>query len=438
MRFQYGLDDSPPLLKTLLFGFQWAALLVSTILILGKVVGIIHYPDIYRQILYLRKLFFISAITLLFQIFRGHRLPLLPGPSAVLLIGVIASRAFDVSTIYSSIIVGGIIIVVFSLSGFLKYINRLFTSNVVSVVLILIAFTIAPTIMDLMIDKNSGIAPSHNMSFALVSVFLMFLFHRLFKGVLKSTLIIWAIVLGSVIYYFIFPVDSPSLNFNDPGVNLFFSELNLKPVFHPGVTVSFIFCFIALLINDLGSIESVNEVLEVKERQDRVKRGITVTGFANIASGFLGVIGPVNYSISPGIILSTGCASRYTLIPTALILLVLSFLPLVTGIISNIPSVIIGSVLAYVMASQIAAGLIVAFKDTPKDGFPMESGMVIGISIFLGTIVAFFPQSMVESIPLYLRPVLTNGFVAGVVSAVLMEQVLIRKKAGEKVVIKGQ
>ncbi len=431
MKFQYGLDDLPPLLKTLLFGSQWAALLISTILILGKVVGIIHYPDQYGQILYLQKLFFISSITLIIQIFWGHRLPLLPGPSAVLLIGVIASSAFGMPVIYSSIIIGGILIAAFSISGLLKYVTGLFTSNVVSVVLILIAFTIAPTIMDLMIDKNSGIDPSRNMSFALVTVFLMFLFHRLLKGTLKSTLVIWAIIFGSVIYYFIFPVNPPSPAVKGPQVNIFFSDMTLKPVFHPGVIISFIFCFIALLINDLGSIESVNEVLEAQDRKGRVKRGITVTGLANIAAGFMGVIGPVNYSISPGIIINTGCASRYTLIPAALLMLVMSFLPIVTGIIVNIPSVIIGSVLAYVMASQIAAGLIVAFKDKGSEEFRMESGMVIGISIFLGTIVAFFPDSMVESIPLYLRPVLTNGFVAGVISAILMEQIFLRKNEGD-------
>lgn len=428
MEFQYGLDEKPPFLKTLLFGFQWAALLIATVIILGKVVGDIHSADQYAQILYLRKLFFISSITLACQVFFGHRLPLLPGPSAVLLIGIMACNSFDFPVIYSSIVIGGAVVALVSMSGLLRYINRLFTNNVISIVLILIAFTLAPEILNLMIDKKSGIDPSYNLGFALTTVFIMFLLHGFLKGVLKSIIVIWAIIFGSIAYYLVFPINITAATGNSSWISSAFVNMNFKLSFHPGVIISFLFCYFALLINDLGSIESVNEILELRERQGRVKRGITITGFANMAAGFFGVIGPVNFSISPGIILSTGCASRFTMIPAAVILFILSFLPAVTEVIGDVPSVVIGAVLAYVMASQIAAGLIVAFKDTGKEGYRMENGMVIGFSIFLGTIVAFLPTGIVENIPLYLRPVLTNGFVAGVISAVFLEQILIKNR----------
>lgn len=427
MQFRYGLDEKPPLIKTLLFGFQWAALLISTIIILGKVVGTIHYPDQYGQILYLQKLLFLSSVTLVIQIFYGHRLPLLPGPSAVLLIGVIACRSFSISEIYSSIIIGGAVIAVFSASGLSVYINRFFTGNVISVVLILIAFTIAPTIMELMTDKKSGVDPAVNLGFSLVAVFIMFLMHRVLKGILKSTIIIWAVILGTFIYNTYFAVNIASVPDNLRWANSFLKDMNFQLSFHPGVIVSFMFCFIALVINDLGSIQSVNEVIETVDRDRRVKRGLIITGASNIAAGFMGIIGPVNYSISPGVMLNTGCASRYTLIPAGVIMFLLSLMPVVTGYMGNIPSVVIGSILAYVMASQIAAGLIVAFRETETTGFRMENGMVIGISIFLGTIVAFLPQNVIESIPVYLRPVLTNGFVAGVICAVIVEQILFKK-----------
>lgn len=428
MDLQYGLDEKPPFLKTLLFGMQWAVLLISTIIILGKVVGLIQYADQFSQILYLRKLFFVSSITLIIQALWGHRLPLLPGPSAVLLIGVIACKTFDVSVIYSSIMIGGIVVAVISMSGLLKHVNRLFTGNVISVVLILIAFTMAPAIMDLIIDKKSGIIPSHNLSFAMVMIFIMFLLHRFLKGIWKSTIVIWAIVTGSAVYYTVFPVSPPTVIYEGPWLNSFLYDMNFQMSFHPGVIISFLFCFIALVINDLGSIQSVNEVLNVQEREGRVKRGVTITGFANLFSGFMGVIGPVNYSISPGIILSTGCASRFTMIPAAVIMFVLAFLPHASGVIGNIPSVVTGSVLIYLMASQIAAGLLVAFNTSGKKKFGMENGMVIGISIFLGTIIAFLPETVTETIPLSLRPLLANGFVAGVISAMLMERILFKKQ----------
>jgi xanthine/uracil permease len=436
MQLQYGLDEKVPFVKTLLFGIQWAVLLISTIIILGRVVGMIQYDDLFSQILYLRKLLMISSVTLVIQIFRGHRLPLIPGPSAVLLIGILASASFSVSVVYTSIMAGGAILVILSISGLLRHVNRFFTANVISVVLILIAFTMTPAIMDLIIDKKGGVNPSYNMIFAIVMIFIMFVFHRILKGIWKSTIVIWSIVLGSILYFFILQVKQSVPSYEGPWLDSFLYNLNTDLSFHPGVMISFLFCFIALLINDLGSIQSVNEILEVRDREGRVKRGVFVTGLANLLAGFMGVIGPVNFSISPGIILSTGCASRFTLIPAAVIMFILAFLPHVTGAMGNIPPVVIGAVLAYLMAIQIASGLLVAFKEAEGKGFGMENGMVIGISIFLGTIVTFLPDTVTGTISPVLKPLLANGFVAGVTSAVLMEQILIKK--GTKDATKGK
>ena len=66
-------------------------------------------------------------------------------------------------------------------------------------------------------------------------------------------------------------------------------------------------------------------LLILKIRKKRITRGITITGLGNILAGFFGVIGTVNFSLSPGVIVSTRCASKYTLVPTGLGLLLLSF-----------------------------------------------------------------------------------------------------------------
>ena len=429
MQFEYGLDQRVPFFKSFLFGLQWAALIVSSIVILGKVVAGLHFGDPSSQIIYLQKILFLSAVTLLSQIFWGHRLPLIPGPSAVLLIGVVASQGFGLSTIYSSVAVGGLFITILSVSGLFRYFQKLFTSNVVAVVLLLVAFTLAPTIQNLITDGKSGIHPLYNMGFALALVFLMFFFYRLLSGIWKSTLIIWAVIAGSFFYFLIFsPGLSDDLFLDAPCFSGFFQQMTLHLSIQPGVLISFVFCFIALSVNDLGSIQAVAELLEPADIGKRITRGISFTGLANIVSGFFGVIGPVNYSLSPGVIVSTKCASRFTLLPAAAIVLMLSFSPAVTGFIGSVPSVVIGAVLAYVLTSQIAAGLIVAFRASEGEGFCFENGLVIGLSILLGTIVAFLPTQLINILPTFLRPIIGNGFVAGVVSVLLLEHVFLRKE----------
>ncbi|HIJ40835.1 MAG TPA: purine/pyrimidine permease, partial [Deltaproteobacteria bacterium] len=338
---------------------------------------------------------------------------------AVLLVGIIASQGFGMETIYTSVMIGGLLVTVLGVSGLLKHVRRFFTSNVIAVVLLLIAFTIAPTIQKLMIDSQSGISPLYNLTFAVGLVFAMLLSYRLLKGIWQATLIIWAAIAGSLFYLLLFP-DSviQGLYVDATWFSGFFRQMNLAFSIQPGVLVSFLFCYIALSINDLSSIQAVNEMLQTPDMDRRITRGISITGLSNIASGLLGVIGSVNYTVGPGVIAATRCASRFTLVPTVVILLLLAFLPAATGFIGSVPSVVIGAILAYVMVTQVSAGLMVAFQG--NTGFRFEDGLVIGASILLGTLVAFLPGGVVGGLPPFLRPILGNGFVVGVASALVL------------------
>ena len=156
-------------------------------------------------------------------------------------------------------------------------------------------------------------------------------------------------------------------------------------------------------------------------------RGIAVTGITNIVAGFFGVLGTVNFSLSPGVIASTGCASRFALLPAAAIMGILAFLPAVIGVIAYVPSVVIGCVLTYILSSQIAAGLVVAFQEDDEASFDINSGLAIGLPVLLGTVIAFMPGTVIDTFPVMLKPILGNGFVVGVVAALVLEHVVFRR-----------
>ncbi|MGI6227569.1 MAG: xanthine permease, partial [Peptococcales bacterium] len=84
--FKYQLDEIPSWRDLLLLGLQWLVITIPTIIIIGKVVAGLHFNDSWEQTIYLQKLFFVTAITLLAQIYWGHGLPLIVGPASVLLV----------------------------------------------------------------------------------------------------------------------------------------------------------------------------------------------------------------------------------------------------------------------------------------------------------------------------------------------------------------
>ena len=428
MAFKYGLDDVPPPGVLILFGLQWLALSVPTIVIIGKVVAGFHFNSYADQVIYVQKAFFVTAVGLLSQLLWGHRLPLIIGPAAVLLVGVVASRGNDLHTVYSSILIGGIVLTVLAGTGLFGHLKKFFTPRVVAVILILIAFTLAPTIMNLIVTPVMQASSLFNLVFALIFVLCMFVSGRYLTGIWKSTIIIWSMLAGSLVYFLFFPgqfglADGGGLNFTAP----FFSLLDFKLSVDPAVLSSFLICFLALSINDLGSIQSVGELIQPDNMQKRITRGVSLTGLANALSGLLGVIGPVNFSMSPGVIVSTGCASRFTLLPAALGLLAISFSPAAIAFFGTIPSVVIGSVLVYVMCSQIAAGLMVAFRAIK---FEFDDGLIMGLPFMLGIVVSFLPGDVLGTFPVSLRPLIGNGFVVGVLSVLFLEHLVYRVKTG--------
>lgn len=426
MQLRYALDDRPSLLVLTALGVQWFAIALPGVVVIGQVLAAVHQLQPGEQVLYLQKMLFLIGLALLFQIMWGHRLPLVMGPSSVLLVGVVASRGASADAVYSSILLGGAALALVSWLGLFGCLQRLFTARVVAVVLLLIAFALAPTVMQLVTDVQGSTSPLATGSFALALVLGMFFLYRAVGGLVRSTLILWSLPAGSGLYYLLFShgLDQHAVCPGAPWC-FFFTHLTTRLSIEPGLLISFLICFLALAINDLGSIQSMQELLTPADMPRRINRGITFTGLANVAAGFLGVLGPVNFSLSPGVIAATGCASRFTLLPAAALLVLLSFSPCLVGLMGGIPPVVIGSVLLYILSYQVGAGLFIAFR--AQERFALEHGVVLGLPLLLGTIVSFLPDVALSAFPALLRPILGNGFVVGVLASLVLEHVIFRK-----------
>ncbi len=428
---KYDLDEMPRPRDLILYGLQWLAISVPGIVILGKIVGAMHFSDPSDQIVYLQKMYFAVAVTLFCQVIWGHRLPLIVGPSTVLLLGVMGSGHPDLATIYSSIIFGGAALCVVGITGLFGPLRRLFTSRVVATVLLLIAVTLTPAILRLLTSRESGASAAGNLCFAAVVVLVMLLLYRRLTGMVRSTLVVWSMAGASFAYLAIYghpPEITKSVA--APMAFSLFHNFTTRLSIDPVVLISFLFCFFALSINDLSSMQSVCQMLRPSDPEKRVNRGIVFTGFGNVVSGFLGVIGPVNFSLSPGVILASRCASRFTLIPTALFLMVISLSPAIVRVLGRVPPVVIGAMLLYVLCYQIAAGLIAAGGS--GEGFSLEAGLVMGLPVLFSILVSFLPVAVLDGFPAFLRPIAGNGFVVGILTVLILEHLIFTENTAIK------
>ncbi len=423
---RYSIDERPPLAALLLFALQWLAVMGVSAIILGKVVAALHFSEPVAQLLYMQKLLFVTALSLIAQITIGHRLPLVVGPAVILLVGIISSGAQSIDAIYTSIMAGGILLTLLCGLGLFHYVAKLFTPRVVAAILILIALTITPTILKLLLTAPSPQAVPANLLFGLLLLLTMLAADRLLKGMWRATMLVWALAGGSIASLFLLPAAATQPRVDLPLFSSVFQGFTTNLSWDLGLILSFFICFIALAINDLGSIEAIGRLLQPKGMERRLKRGMVFTGLSNTLAGFLGVIGLVNFSLTAGIIASNGNASRISFLPAALVMLAAAFMPPLVALAWNVPPVVVGIILLHIMSLQLAAGLMVAFG---TEGFGFQDALIISIPVMASVLVSFLPPEIAASFPRILIPVASNGFVVGTLMVLLLDHVLLRKNS---------
>lgn len=420
--FSYKVNEKLPLFPLLLYGLQWLLVTIPSILIIGAVVTQFHYDSLADQIFYIQRLFGIIGIALLAQILWGHRLPIVIGPASVLLIGVLSSQGDKISEIYTAIFIGGLLVTIASfVKPILRRIPQIFTVRIVIVILALIAFTLMPSIIRLLFSGH--FTPLEGLFFGLLGLFLLLLTNKLLKGIWKSTVVLWGLLIGSLIYYFALGIHS---NTGDELGTLTSSFFIFPLEFDVGIILSFMFCYLALFINELGSIQGVAKAIGEEDTESSTQRGLRFTGVANAVAGMLGVIGTVDFSFSPGIIMATGCASRYALLPTGIALILIAFFPSLIEVFLQIPTAVMGFVFFYLMVTQLAAAFQMISSSKAINTF--EDSLILSVPILVAVLVAFLPTEVKEAIPTILRPILSNAFVMGVFAVLLLEHLIFRKK----------
>ena len=87
MKLRYNVDDRLPLSQLALYALQWFILAVAVVV--TSVFVAQGTPE--ERLFYAQKLFAVMGVAGFVQVVRGHRMPIVVGPAAVLLVGVLSA-----------------------------------------------------------------------------------------------------------------------------------------------------------------------------------------------------------------------------------------------------------------------------------------------------------------------------------------------------------
>lgn len=421
MELKYGIDSRPPFGQLMLYSLQWFVLAVAVVV--TSLFIAVGSPA--ERVLYAQKVFALMGAATIIQALWGHRMPIVVGPASVLLVGIITALAaqgdaVNTNKIYTAVMIGGVAVAALAAGRLLGRLQRIFTPRIVVVILLLIAVTLSPTIKNLIFPAGDEARHSFGLWATIVGVPAMAMASHKMRGVVKSLVIPIALLIGCVIYYAIYGGFGEEFSrYTSSEGSLLIPQLE----FDGSIIAAFLLCYVALVINDIGSVQSLGGMLQAQDTDRRTRRGLGLTGVLNIVAGGMGVIGPVNYSMSPGVIASSSCASRYALIPAGAGLILCAFLPSLIAVMSAIPNTVIGVILLYLMGTQLAAAFhMVATSDSSRT---FDEGLIIGLPVMVALLFGAIPMEVIPSI---LRPIVGNGFVMGVVTVMLLEHVVMRRR----------
>ena len=322
-------------------------------------------------------------------------------------------------------IIGGALLLFIVFTKQLNRVIRLFTPNVVGVILLLIAFGLLMPLLKFITGVNETY-PNGDPVTMMISLALVFLIATLsyhLKGFGKSISILIGMIVGSFAFLLLGRFSWESLAAAS-WISFSIPWFDSAPGFFWPTGIAFACSYLAVIVNSLGSLQGMAAITDQERLPSAISKGIFVNGIAGIFCGLLGVVGTVSYSLSPGVVLANRVASRYAVTYCGVILVMAVFIPKLAALLSLMPMPVVGSALCVAMGGQIGAAItIIASKTiTPRDY------IVVGLPVFMGTLAGLFPGGLFSSLPGFIQVFFGNSLIVGIVAVLLFEHVLCRDK----------
>jgi xanthine/uracil permease len=380
-----------------------------------------------EKVLFFQRLLITTGGVMVLQTLWGHRYPLLDGPSSALLLSLIILAPQGMPVIQGATIAGGLFLLLLSLFRLVRYLEPLFTDNVIGVILMLISVTLLPYLIPMVIGAKAG-RPFGDPTVFGVSVLVILaiaLFSHRLPGFLKTISLFLGVIFGTLLIGALGRLDLESVQearwFTIPQ-----PVFPSFPRFDISATITFLMAYVSVIVNTIGSTYSIAEVVGREGLASRVNRGVGFTGLGGVAAGALGVIGTVSFGISPGVVLVTRVGSRFAVTVCGILLFSLAFLQKLMAMLAMIPASAIAAAMITGLAAQLGAGIAVF----TRSGKPLSGRdyLVIGIPVLFGGMVSIIPEGFFRAFPSSVHALLKNGLVVGIFLVLLLEHLILRPK----------
>lgn len=429
----YGVEDKPPLLTSLFLVIQHIVLM-SSMLVLPTVL-ISEIGGTFEQVRSVVGLTMIaSGIGTILQAIRcrflgsGFLCPTLCGTN-FFLASLDATWLGGLPLMRGMTIIAGLIEVVFA--RLINVIKFLFPTEITGLVILMLAQRLIP----LGISKFAGVSYEgeplqlSNLMVGSVTLLVMVGVNVWSKGKMRLYSVLFGLICGCTLSYFMglfVPIRFHNI-INSPWVAVPMLDHMWQLSFQWSLLPAFIVVSITGALKSLGNLTMCEQINDDKWQHSDMKRisgGLMADALSVTISGLLGGIAANTSASNIALTRSTGATSRVIGYAAGALFIVLGFFPKIAGLLTAIPSPVIGAILIVMISFVVIAGI----QTMVSAGMDTRKTLVIGIAFVIGISLDVLP-SLFTTIPHYLRPLVHSSLTLSTLLAVVLNQIL---KIGDK------
>ena len=424
----YGLDDRPPLADLLILGCQHIFLMSSTLVL--PIVLVTEIGGTFDEVRSVIALTMIACgVGTIVQSLRcrfvgsGFVCPNLCGPN-FFTASMEAAWVGGLPLLRGMTIVAGIAEAVFA--RFVQRLAFLFPPEITGLVVLMVA----QGLITLGVSKFLGITfegePIQRDSVLIASASLLIMIGVNIWG--RGNLRLYSVFMGFLFGYLlsvalgVLPLSKLAEVLSAPWVALPFLENSFEIAFDWSLVPIFVIVSITGALKSFGNLimcEKVNDEGWQAPDMRRISNGLVADSFAVTASGLLGGMASDTSASNVALTKASGATSRRIAYVAGGLFILLAFVPKVSGLLSAMPSPVMGAILVYVSSFMIVSGMQIILGS----GMDTRKTFVIGIPLIFGLSLDMAP-SLFADVPQALRSLFESPLTLSTVMAVLLHQLL--------------
>jgi xanthine/uracil permease len=417
-----------PTSTTIFASFQWLFFIFANTVVVPISIGAAFDLPQAEIASILRSSLIFTGIACFLQGSIGHRYPLMEGHSGVMW-GLILNLCVTASSLGMSLtaIGGGIatgmllaggFVILLGVLNLLKYLHRIFTPMVMSVYLFLLTFQLIIIFFTGMLKFTAD--GSLHIPITLFSIGIVTLVSLLkIKGntQISNFSILIGMVVGWIFYLVLFPSENMITAESAAGLSIF-------PFGKPNLNIGIIaITFLASLINlsnTIASVEAASKLMNEKSTQKQLNRSYFLTGGYSIIAAVFGLVSYAPFASSIGFLESTRIFDRKPFLIGGALLSIIGLVPMFGGLLATLP-ITVGNAVLFVAYLQLFGTSLKSLN-----GYLFNSVTIhrIAIPVLLGLCIMNTDAAAFTNFPVFIQPLISNGFIMGVLLSIVLEKVV--------------